>query len=161
VRKDGPIWKRLVKNGDVEDPELLQDLKEKALARKVGGEKKEPTIALKSASKAAPKSRKSDAAVPRAKRVAKTLIEDHQLELDGMESEAADEHLRKLLTKRLSMKESASEAPSGTESEEEEPVPRRSRPHAPLTSRIHLKSAPIPIPSRARQPPPESESDED
>src|SRR5689334_2379763 len=35
VRKDGPIWKRLVKNGDVQDPEAADDHLRKLLAKRL------------------------------------------------------------------------------------------------------------------------------
>ena len=138
------MWERLVKSGRSQDPELLQKLQVKALARK------KATLAP-AEHKVAPKPPSKS----RAKRAAK-IIDSHRSELNGLESDAADEHIRKLLAKRLSLAETASEAPFSSDSEEPEPVSRRthvSRPRKPktsvlpLTSRIHLKSQPIPIPS--------------
>ena len=139
VKKSGKVWERLVKSGRSQDPELLQKLQVKALARK------KATLAP-AEHKVAPKPPSKS----RAKRAAK-IIDSHRSELDGLESDAADEHIRKLLAKRLSLAETASEAPSSSDSEEPEPVSRRPRKPKtstlPLTSRIHLKSQPIPIPS--------------
>ena len=141
VKKSGKVWERLVKSGRSQDPELLQKLQVKALARK------KATLAP-TEHKAAPKPPSKS----RAKRAAK-IIDSHRSELDGLESDAADEHIRKLLAKRLSLAETASEAPSSSDSEEPEPEPVSRRPRKPktsalpLTSRIHLKSQPIPIPS--------------
>ena len=146
VKKSGKVWERLVKSGRSQDPELLQKLQVKALARK------KATLAP-AEHKVAPKPPSKS----RAKRAAK-IIDSHRSELDGLESDAADEHIRKLLAKRLSLAETASEAPSSSDSEEPEPEPVSRRTHAsrprnpktsalPLTSRIHLKSQPIPIPS--------------
>ena len=144
VKKSGKVWERLVKSGRSQDPELLQKLQVKALARK------KATLA--------PTEHKATEKPPsksRAKRAAK-IIDSHRSELDGLESDAADEHIRKLLAKRLSLAETASEAPFSSDSEDTEAVSRRthvSRPRKPktsvlpLTSRIHLKSQPIPIPS--------------
>ena len=141
VKKSGKVWERLVKSGRSQDPELLQKLQVKALARK-------KATLTPAEHKAAPKPPSKS----RAKRAAK-IIDSHRSELDGLESDAADEHIRKLLAKRLSLAETASEAPSSSDSEEPEPEPVSRRPRKPktsalpLTSRIHLKSQPILIPS--------------
>ena len=109
VKKSGKVWERLVKSGRSQDPELLQKLQVKALARK------KATLA--------PTEHKATEKPPsksRAKRAAK-IIDSHRSELDGLESDAADEHIRKLLAKRLSLAETASEVPSSSDSEGQSP----------------------------------------
>ena len=80
VKRDGPVWLRLVKAGQASDSELEQKLQEKALARKNKPVKeKDPEI-----------SRKPKAVTKRApakdQRVARKV---NRSELDDLESDAA------------------------------------------------------------------------
>ena len=72
VKKSGKVWERLVKSGRSQDPELLQKLQVKALARK------KATLAP-AEHKVAPKPPSKS----RAKRAAK-IINSHRSELDAL-----------------------------------------------------------------------------
>ena len=143
VRKDGPTWLRLVKCGAVKDPALEQTIAEKALARKKKApEEKDPEVSTR------PKRTPA-----KAQRVARKVVDSHRSELDDLDSDVADERLRKLLAKRLTLADTTTDI--GSESSEDEAPKRATRPSAacavakgPLASRIRLKSAPIPIPDR-------------
>ena len=139
VKRDGPVWLRLVKAGQASDPELEQKLQDKALARKnTPVKEKDPEVSTR------PKRTPA-----KAQRVARKVVDSHRSELDDLESDAADERLRKLLAKRLTLADTTTDV--GSESSEDETPKRATRPSAakgPLASRIRLKSAPIPIPDR-------------
>ena len=139
VRKDGPTWLRLVKCGAVKDPALEQTIAEKALAReKKVVEEKDPEVSSR------PKRTPA-----KAQRVARKVVDAHRSELDNLKSDAAGEHLRKLLARRLTLADTTTDI--GSESSEDEAPKRATRPSSakgPLASRIRLKSAPIPIPDR-------------
>ena len=71
--------------------------------------------------------------------MARKVVDANRSELDDLESDAAGEHLRKVLAKRLSLADNTTtEASSASESKDE----------APKRSRIRLKTMPIPIPDR-------------
>ena len=156
VKKSGAVWLRLVKAGMAEDSELMQQIKDKALTRKKAA----------SEEKKAPAARKTPKPKPdgktKAERAARKLVDSKRSELDGLESDAVVEQIRKLKLKRSTLASADSDwrepgASSESDSEESEPVSRRPpRPSAstqsgsgPLADRIRLKSQPIPIPARA------------
>ena len=146
VKKSGAVWLRLVKAGMAEDSELMQQIKDKALTRKKAA----------SEEKKAPAARKTPKPKPdgktKAERAARKLVDSKRSELDGLESDAVVEQIRKLKLKRSTLASADSGASSESDSESE-PVSRRPpRPSAgsgPLADRIRLKSQPIPIPARA------------
>ena len=151
VKKSGAVWLRLVKAGMAEDSELMQQIKDKALTRKKAA----------SEEKKAPAARKTPKPKPdgktKAERAARKLVDSKRSELDGLESDAVVEQIRKLKLKRSTLASADSdwrEPGASSESDSEsEPVSRRPpRPSAgsgPLADRIRLKSQPIPIPARA------------
>ena len=103
VKRSGPVWLRLVKAGIASDPELLQSIQDKALARKKVTEEK--TTARQSAG---PKPKtaaaaKSATAKAKAIRDARKLVAENQSELDGLESDVVDEKLSKVMAKRLAL----------------------------------------------------------
>ena len=139
VKKTGQVWKRHVKAGLVQDSDLMLQLQTKADGRKkktAEPERKDPVVVKKAVSKS------------RTMRAVK-LVARHQDELDDLESDAADEHIRKLLAKRLAVTESEALS-SDSEPEPTEVKPARGKAKTPnatrMTSRIRLKSQPIPIP---------------
>lgn len=143
VRKSGAVWLRLVKAGMVKDPELSEKLAQKAKTpRKI-----KPALEVEPEPEAAPQEAPEAKAAPlkggrgRALRVAKQIVAENQSELDDLESDAADEQLRKLLAKRLAITESELSS-----SDESEPAPRPQRPSiksGPLTGRIRLAPAAV------------------
>jgi len=144
VKKSGPVWLRLVKAGIAQDPELLQGIQERALARKQAAEERAEAKA-KSASDLGKAPKKTVAlgagAKSKAIRAARKLVAENQSELDGLESDAVDEKLSKVMAKRLALADTTTEAPSSSDSETEKESERK-----PPSSRIRLKSQPIPIP---------------
>ena len=172
VKRSGPVWLRLVKAGMAEDPELVRNLQEKALARKKAGEEKAEAkaeascrsgpsrgIAKPSEAKSSnPPGRDPSGRTAKALRAARKLVASNRSELDDLESDAVDEKLSKVMAKRLALADTTTDVPSSSDSDSEpEPVsrkPRRPRPSeqpGPMTSRIRLKSQPIPIPSSDRR----------
>ena len=131
VKREGAVWLRLVKAGQASDPELEQKMKENAHARTT---KTDPEKELGV-------SRKPKTAIKRptvkTQRVARKIVDANRSELDDLESDAAEEHIRNLLD------HTTTDAASTSESEEE--VPTR---HTGKSSRIRVKSAPIHIPDR-------------
>jgi chorismate mutase len=126
------VWLRLVKAGIVQDPELLQGIQEKALVRKQAAE-----VKAEAAKKPTPAVAQRKA---KALKAARKLVAENQSELDGLESDAVDEQLSKIMAKRLALQDTTTDAPSSSDSDD----PERKAP----VSRIRLKSQPIPIPSR-------------
>ena len=152
IKKSGPTYARLVKCGVIKDAEFVQAIQEKALARKKAMSEK---IEQKKA--AAPKK-----APPKAKavRAARKHIESNRSELDGLESDAVVEQIRKLKLTRAALADTTTDAPSSSDSESDEPEPVSRKPRKPkpsslpgptgvssLSDRIRLKSQSIPIPS--------------
>src|SRR2546421_12512414 len=114
VKKAGPVWLRLVKAGMVQDAELLQGIQEKAGARKKAAEEKAAAKAATAAAAQPTASKKppSAAAKARAVRAARKLVAENQSELDGLESDAVDDKLSKVMAKRLALAETTTDAPS-------------------------------------------------
>src|SRR4051794_22852028 len=87
VKRSGP--------GMAEDPELLRNLQEKALARKKASDEKKSAALKKAPSLAA------NAAKSKALRAARKLVASNRSELADLESDAVDEKLSKVMAKRL------------------------------------------------------------
>src|SRR4051812_29895544 len=119
VKKSGPVWLRIVKAGVAEDPELIRGIQEKALARKKAAE--ENTEAKRAVTtKKAPSTATSAAAKAKALRAARKLVASNRSELDGLESDAVDEKLSKVMAKRLALADATTtDAPSSSDSEAE------------------------------------------
>ena len=149
VKRSGPVWLRLVKAGMAEDPELVRNLQEKALACKKAGEKKVEAKAEAScrtgpsrgvakppeAKSLNPPGRDPSSEKPsgllrgrtaKALRAARKLVASNRSELDNLESDAVHEKLSKVMAKRLALADTTTDVPSSSDSDSEpEPVLRR------------------------------------
>src|SRR5689334_12360107 len=86
VKRDGPVWLRLVKAGQASDPELEQKLQDRALERRKASDEQKTMRVAKPGGHPAPRSSrvkavgvKLDAGL--AQRVARRVVDSHRSEL--------------------------------------------------------------------------------